>query len=56
MILPTIPTAILTDDETALYALLGERFRRRRRIEQALYRLAWTPAICVLMALILETR
>lgn len=56
MTLPAIPQAILTDDETALYALMGKRFQRRRRIEQTLYRLAWAPAICVLMALILETR
>lgn len=53
MMLPKMQTTILTDDETALYALAGRRCRRRRRIARALWCLRYSlPTATAVVAIV----
>lgn len=49
MILPRIQQTILTDGETAIYALAAKRFRRRRAISRAVWCIKYfaVPAMAV---------
>jgi len=51
-----LPRTILTPEEAATYALIGKRFRRRRRIGRLLMSLAWLPAVAVLLVVLMEAR